>query len=83
LPQPNNLTKKFNTIIDQIDITDQSKVEYLCPICWYEKNNLSESCKKKECEFYSDIKESIEMHLFDINMQLNEIIELEEETIKR
>ena len=83
MPQPNNLTKKFNTIIDQIDIKDQSKVEYLCPNCWYKKNNLSESCKNKEYEFYSDVKESIEMHLFDISMQLNEIIEREEATIKR
>ena len=81
LPQPNNLNKKLNTIIDQIDIIDQSKVEYLCPNCWYKKNELSESCKNEECEFYSDVKESIEVHLFDINKQLNEIIEREEENI--
>ena len=81
LPQPNNLNKKFNTIIEQIEISNQSKLEYLCSSCWENKKSLNEACNNIECEFYSQQKESIEVYLFDITQQLNEVIKREHETM--
>ena len=71
--------KKFNTIIKQLEIAEQSKLEYLCSSCWQIKNGLDKSCNNIECNSLQ--KESIEMYLFDISQQLNELIKREKKTI--
>jgi hypothetical protein len=70
------LYTKFNTIIKQLEIAEQSKLEYLCSSCGQIK---TKSCNNIECNSLQ--KESIEMYLFDISQQLNELIKREKKTI--
>jgi hypothetical protein len=84
LPQPNKLMMNFNSIVKQIEISSQSEVEYLCSNCWSKKKNSNNSCHNNECKLFGLSHEStIELYLFDINEQLNEIINREESTISR
>ena len=88
LPQPNNISSHFNNILKTLEISSAFVKEYLCSSCWSTKNNLNSLCQKHDCvlcECDSSVQTdcTIELYIFDINKQLNEIIKNEEETMIR
>ena len=86
LPEPNYLSSNFNSIIKPIELSKKYVQEYLCSSCWSAKNNQNSSCINNKCALYEcdcslQTDCTIELFIFDINEQLNEIIITEEQTM--
>ena len=78
LPQPNNLKKQFKNIMNEMEISDSYSKDCLCSCCWNKKNDQN-MCDNSECvlskaEFTVQKDCSLELYIFDINEQINEII---------
>jgi hypothetical protein len=86
LPQPNNLITNYSSIIKTLELDNKYIQEYLCSNCWSTKNNQNLLCNNNKCTLYEcdnslQTECTIELFIFDINEQLNEIIKNEEQTI--